>query len=162
MVNLLNLYDLDSKKIMEEIKREQENENHNPLHEEEKTLEAHEMNEELKKLEKYLQGSPTGEAVGSHRRLVLTRTAADLCLIMFCIFDIPFRKPIYGFKKLKYFSWLLQCILVIVYQLVELNYVQRDIKYLRNYLNNKGIEKDLKLRITTRLKELRKNYIIRM
>lgn len=99
---------LDSQKIMREIQREKNIEEDEPDTEEEKTLEEHDHNQELKKLEAFIQGSTTGGAVGSHRRLVLTQTSADICLIMFCLFDFPFRNPLMIFKKAKYISWLLQ------------------------------------------------------
>mmetsp|Transcript_1158 Transcript_1158/g.1271 ORF Transcript_1158/g.1271 Transcript_1158/m.1271 type:complete len:84 (-) Transcript_1158:318-569(-) len=78
------------------------------IEEEERTLEDHDRDQELKKLERFLIGNGNGEAVGSHRRLVLTRSLADLFLILFSIFDFTSLRPVYGFKTLKYLSWLCQ------------------------------------------------------
>lgn len=101
--------DTIQKKIMEEISIEENSEANAPMQEAEKTLEDHEQNEILKKVELCIQGSPTGGALGSHRRLVLTQTLADICLIFSsCVFDFPLWKSIYGFKTLKYLSWLLK------------------------------------------------------
>ena len=141
---------------------QQNNENSDSQNEEEKALEEQQNNKELQKLEVFLQGSTTGGAVGSHRRLVLTKTAADLALMMFCIFDIPFRKPVPGFKQAKYISWLIQCVLVIAFQLVELNYVKRDMNYLKWYVANHRTDTNLKNRIYSRLKDLKVEYIIRV
>lgn len=105
---------VESKLILEEIKKEQQFESNVKDSEVEKTLESVQTDKELQKLEHFIQGSPTGGAVGSHRRLVLTQTAADLCLIMFCIFDLPLTYSSYWMKKGKYSMWLLQCIIVIM------------------------------------------------
>lgn len=160
-----NLYSVDiiTKKIMEEISIEENNEANSPKQEAEKTLEDHEQNEILKKVELCIQGSTTGGAVGSHRRLVLTQTLADICLIFSsCIFDFPLWKSIYGFKTLKYLSWLLKNVITIVYQLVELNYVLTDSNFLKSYVANHRCDSNLKLRILKRLRELKTNYIVRL
>jgi hypothetical protein len=151
-----------TKKMMEEIDHEEKNEANAPVQEEEKTLEDHEKSEILKKVELYIQGSTSGGAVGSHKRLVLTKTTADMCLILFCVFDLPLRKPIIGFRTLKYLSWLSQCIITIVYQLIELNYVIKDSNFLVSYLANNRCDADLYRRILRRLRELKKNYRLRL
>ncbi len=87
-------------------------------------------------MEKYIRGGVTGGAVGSHKRLVLTRSLADFCLILFSVFDFPLLQRIFGIRTLKYFFWLCQCIIVIIYQLIELYYVMRDINFLKEYLFN--------------------------
>ena len=110
------------------------------------------------KLELILMGSSRGGAVGDHRRLVLTQTMADICLIMFCLFDIPLRKPSMAIKKAKYIAWLSQCIIVIIYQLVELKYVQNDIAFLKNYLRQNKVNESLESKIRQRISELKKNY----
>jgi hypothetical protein len=157
----LYLWSIDAKKLIEELKREQKIEEGDDI-EEERTLEQHELSTELKKLEIFLKGGATGGAVGSHRRLVLTQTLADIWLIFFCLFDFPFKKPIYVFRKAKYLSWLFQCIIVIIYQLVELNYVKRDLNYLNGYRYNHKLDSQTASRLRERIKELDAEYIQRI
>ena len=77
------------------------------FNEEEKTLKEHDLSQELKIIEKYLN-SRDGEAIGFHRRLVITRSLADFFLILFSLFDFILLKKIYGIRPLKYFFWLCQ------------------------------------------------------
>uniref|UniRef100_A0A7S3K6V8 Uncharacterized protein n=1 Tax=Euplotes crassus TaxID=5936 RepID=A0A7S3K6V8_EUPCR len=132
------------------------------LQEEEKTLEDHDKEQIRKKVERFIKGGATGGAVGSHRRLVLTRSLADFCLILFSIFDFPLLRPIYGIRTMKYFFWFCQCVIVIIYQLIELYYVMRDIKFLKEYLFNHECDNDVKTRIIDRLKHLKRDYILRI
>lgn len=58
--------------------------------------------------------------------------------------------------------WLIQCIAVIIYEMVELRYVVRDLDFLRDYLIKNKVDLEISNNIKKKMHQLKVNYYIRL
>ena len=129
------------------------------------------------RLQDILDNSSEKGSTGYITRMILTKTIKDLSFIGFWLIDVPlylkemrilkFEKD-EGIAKLKKLHliqrifWLIQCISVIIYEMVELRYVLRDLDYLRDYLTKNKVELEMSNNIKKKMHQLKVNYYIRL
>ena len=129
------------------------------------------------RLQDILDNSSEKGSTGYITRMILTKTIKDFSFIGFWLVDIPlylkemrilkFEGDV-GRAKLKKLHiiqrilWLIQCIAVIIYEMVELRYVVRDLDFLRDYLIKNKVDLEISNNIKKKMHQLKVNYYIRL